>query len=198
MTLCRLLYSCHLTRTYIPETWILKRCYSNSHVKEFCRILVKIDIYYQDQLLHNTKSLHIPQPPRSKQQCQHLGRGQFQVYQHLCFTFYFLVQSTTKSYNTPTASICISARRHMDNIVFDKFLNNQTGKRWSVLSFRCLPWRRCEETSKHVGSFVKFVVQWCRIVCEFVLVIYVKTYVEGVGKFKIYSQLFVIISFIQC
>jgi hypothetical protein len=54
----------------------------------------------------------------------------------------------------------------------------------SVLSFFMFPWRWCKFTPKHVGSSVRLAVQCFRVVCELALIIYVKTYVHGMGNFK--------------
>jgi hypothetical protein len=50
-------------------------------------------------------------------------------------TLHFLAQSTTKTYNTSAAFICtsMSARRHVDESVFNELLNNQAG-----VILRCL------------------------------------------------------------
>jgi hypothetical protein len=45
-----------------------------------------------------------------------------------------LAQSATKTYNTSAAFMYISARRDVDNSVFNELLNNQAGVILSVLS----------------------------------------------------------------
>jgi hypothetical protein len=117
----------------------LKKCYSNSHEEEFCRILVRVHIYITKTNSYTTRNhCKFRSHHKVNNSASTLDEANSRFTNTCVSTFYFLAQSTAKSYNTPIAFICISAKRHVNNSVFNKCLNNQAGISFSVLSVLCV------------------------------------------------------------